>query len=326
LVKKIDQEYYPRKEKDLISDEWRLVKPPKNADHYRGGMGGGKTFSKKVLPAAARNKIIHTNLVVDALEIEHEFVHVPDHVKIQYARTVDHLVDLTAGHFSARHPNVGKDRDIGIDAAATVGAAARNVFQENDLIWVEWDTLNNAIVSIGWHYYYRWAYQDTVRKLGGGGNRPGLFPLEEEKGPDAEGAPLGLSPVRRLFGYVSGRDDDPGIDKGSAGIGSGDHTQLMGRISVNAAIEVIEPGQRFLGPTFLKELGQPRPSAVEHYLRIRGHRPMRDRPDRIGRAFRPTGTPGVMINRVNLPAANSTSTAPTPTQTSPGRMRPTRIV
>ncbi|HLH79502.1 MAG TPA: hypothetical protein VKV29_04375 [Chthonomonas sp.] len=45
----------------------------------------------------------------------------------------------------------------------------------------------------------------------------------------------------------------------------------MGRVSINAALEVVGDGesdeQRFLPPTFLKELGMPRPSAVEFYLK-----------------------------------------------------------
>jgi hypothetical protein len=44
----------------------------------------------------------------------------------------------------------------------------------------------------------------------------------------------------------------------------------MGRISINAALEIVssnpEDEERFLPPTFLKELGMPRPSAVEFYL------------------------------------------------------------
>src|SRR5690606_31657633 len=46
---------------------------------------------------------------------------------------------------------------------------------------------------------------------------------------------------------------------------------LMGRVFVNAGLEVVGDNdtdeQRFLGPTFLKELGMPRPSAAEHYLK-----------------------------------------------------------
>src|SRR5690606_1593158 len=46
---------------------------------------------------------------------------------------------------------------------------------------------------------------------------------------------------------------------------------LMGRVFVNAGLEVVanndSDDDRFLKPTFLKELGMPRPSAVEHYLK-----------------------------------------------------------
>jgi hypothetical protein len=45
----------------------------------------------------------------------------------------------------------------------------------------------------------------------------------------------------------------------------------MGRVFVNAGLEVVSANDsdddRFLKPTFLKELGMPRPSAVEHYLK-----------------------------------------------------------
>jgi hypothetical protein len=53
---------------------------------------------------------------------------------------------------------------------------------------------------------------------------------------------------------------------------------------VNAAIEVVESDDaeqsRFMPPTFLKELGMPRPSAVEHYL----DQPYYPRPRRSDRA------------------------------------------
>jgi hypothetical protein len=49
----------------------------------------------------------------------------------------------------------------------------------------------------------------------------------------------------------------------------------MGRVFVNAGLEVVGENdsdeQRFLPPTFLKELGMPRPSAVEHYLKQPHH-------------------------------------------------------
>ena len=135
------------------------------------------------------------------------------------------------------------------------------------MIWVEWDATNNRVVSFGWHYYYRWAYQDTVRR-NGATQRPEVSPLPEEKGP----VPAKLSAVRRLFGYTASKDD------GTAEIGEKKYSQLMGRIAINAAIEInIRPEpERFLKATFLKELGMPRPSAVEFYLEqpyTAGHRP-----------------------------------------------------
>src|SRR5690606_22567605 len=147
-----------------------------------------------------------------------------------------------------RHPDVPTTVK-GDDARNRIlTAAANEVFQPGDLIWVEWDTEKKRIVSFGWHYYYRWAYTDSVRRRGGY-ERRGLFPLEGERTQDVEGAPTRLSPVRRLFGYTGDND-------GSAGIGKDDHAQLMGRISVNAALEVVEDDdtddKRFLPPTFLK--------------------------------------------------------------------------
>jgi len=77
--------------------------------------------------------------------------------------------------------------------------------------------------------------------------------------------PTGLTAVRRLFGYVSGEHD-----AGTRGIGEGDHSQLMGRLFVNSALEIVpvdtSEEDRFIPFTFLRELGQPRPSAVEHYV------------------------------------------------------------
>ena len=84
----------------------------------------------------------------------------------QYARTLEHLL-AESGHFSARHPNVGMDQSSQRAATGAVRDAARSAFQQGDLIWVEWDTWEKkCVVSLGWHYYYRWAYQDTVRLKG----------------------------------------------------------------------------------------------------------------------------------------------------------------
>lgn len=254
-----EQRYYPRRERGRRD----LVHPTPSAEPYKGGMGGGQALPDAVLSEDARHKTIHTHLDVGELAVEHASTKLRETVTEAYKRTLKHLLDEDSGHFSARHPNLGTDRQkqrLGRDA---VRDAAARAFQPADLIWVEWDTEEKRIVSFGWHYYYRWAYADSVRKEGCKARR-GLFPLDQERDVDGEGAPKALTLVRRLFGYT-------GDNEGSSGIGACDHAQLMGRISVNAGLEVVEDGDaddnRFLPPTFLKELGMPRPSAVEHYLK-----------------------------------------------------------
>jgi len=226
---------------------------------YRGGQGAGQNLNSK--------RELHSSLQI-LRNVRTESADVPPAVQEGYLATLRHLLDLEHGHFSERHPDVPNTVQ-GNEAKERILEAAKTVvFQPGDLIWVEWDTEKECIVSLGWHYYYRWAYTDTVRKKGGKLERHGLFPLDDERAQDADGAPKALSPVRRLFGYTGDND-------GSAGIGEGDHAQLMGRISVNAALEVVGENdsdeERFLGPTFLKELGMPRPSAVEFYLKQPHH-------------------------------------------------------
>lgn len=235
----------------------------RNGAPYRGGQGAGKRLNSR--------RRLHQRIHATPAEST-ETVEVPPDVQKGYLATLRHLIDLDHGHFSERHPDVPKTLK-GEDARSRILQAAREVvFQPGDIVWVEWDTEKKRIVSFGWNYYYRWAYTDSVRRKDirndGGGERLGLFPLKEEREQDTNGAPTKLSLVRRLFGYT-------GDNEGSAGIGKDDHAQLMGRISVNAALELVTGDdtdeKRFLPPTFLQELGMPRPSAVEHYLKQRYH-------------------------------------------------------
>ncbi len=225
---------------------------------YRGGQGAGVKLNSK--------RQLHRTLMTNP-SVPSATATLSQAVQDGYLATVRHLTDET-GHFSGRHPDA---KEHGVNAQTRILEAARTVvFQPGDLVWVEWDTVKGCIVSLGWHYYYRWAYTDSVRKDADAPRleRHGLFPLEAERTPDAADAPMGLSSVRRLFGYS-------GDNEGSKGIGKNDHSQLMGRVSVNAGLEVVgdddtEDG-RFLRPTFLKELGMPRPSAVEHYVKQKHH-------------------------------------------------------
>jgi len=230
-------------------------------DPYRGGQGAGQQLNSKPR--------VHTSLKL-LREATTEAADVPPPAQNGYLATLRHLVDLDHGHFSERHPDV-PNTVTGDAARKRILEAAKNeVFQPGDLVWVEWDTEKKCIVSLGWHYYYRWAYTDSVRKDADAPKleRRGLFPFDKERQTDGDGAPKELSAVRRLFGYT-------GDNEGSAGIGKDDHAQLMGRVFVNAGLEVVGDNEsddaRFLKPTFLKELGMPRPSAVEYYIQQPHH-------------------------------------------------------
>lgn len=262
------QAYFPRREGQRRNTT--IVNPPPQAEPYRGGLGAGVPLPHDILSEDAGRRLIHTHIVA-RLAVESSSVRLSDENIKQYRATLSHLLDTDDGHFSARHPRIGNDQRKQRLGRAVIERAAAQAFQPGDLIWVEWDTENKRIVSFGWHYYYRWAYVDTVRKDADAPNleRHGLFPLPAERALDGNEddnhrPPKGLSPVRRLFGYT-------GDNEGSKGIGTGDHAQLMGRVFVNAGLEVVGESERvedrFLKPTFLKELGMPRPSAVEHYLK-----------------------------------------------------------
>lgn len=254
--KRGDDVYYTQ------SEEPSKKPVPRSAERYKGGMGGGVSFPEEMLPNEAARIQIRTHVVIKKRDEGSREVQLSPEVISQYRRTLCHLLNGNEGHFSSRHPYIGRDGEKQERAVSIVAEAARAAFQRGSIVCVEWDKKRERIVSFGWHYYYRWAYQDTVRERGG----RGLIPHPDESRPDDSGAPKGLSPVRRLFGYAVD-EGNPGV----AGIGENDHTQLMGRVSINAALEVVEAGDtdkvRFLGPTFLKELGMPRPSAVEHYLK-----------------------------------------------------------
>ncbi|MFO0548141.1 MAG: TIGR03986 family CRISPR-associated RAMP protein [Polyangiaceae bacterium] len=237
-----------------------------NGAAYRGGQGAGAKLNSR--------RALHKKLTANPGQPD-EKATLRQEVQEGYLATVRHLVDLVCGHFSERHPDVpsrqGKPESVDGEEAQKriLKAAKEEVFQPGDFVWVEWDTEKKCIVSLGWHYYYRWAYTDSVRKDADAPalERRGLFPLDLERERDGD-APKELSAIRRLLGYTSDNE-------GSAGIGENDHAQLMGRLFVNAGLEVVSENdseeQRFLGPTFLKELGMPRPSAVEHYLKQPHH-------------------------------------------------------
>lgn len=240
---------------------------------YRGGMEGWEAefndkpvLSNRLLNISADPKASRTpvppirNVPID------------DSVHTFWVETYLHLVDPEGGHVSPRHPSLGNDHEKRSQAIGHLKRAAERGFAKGDLIFVEWDTQKKRVVSYGHHYYYRWRYVNTVcRRRAEDGSwvlRPEVSPRPAELEKDPAGRPLHLTGARALFGYTG---DNPG----SAGIGSGDFTQLAGRVSFNMAVEQIPPGrtdaQRFLAPNrgfaiSLKELAAPKPSAVEFYI------------------------------------------------------------
>lgn len=241
---------------------------------YRGGMGAGETLNSR--------RALRSRMRVESGTEKPRKAMIDEVARAGYANTIRHLLDTDHGHFGSRHPDivprgsaVPPDVEHAItadEARARIKAVATNeAFKPGDFVWVEWDTERNRVVSFGWHYYYRWAYQDTVRRRGDqqtaewGSVREGLSALAQELDPEARQ----LTAVRRLFGYVAGDDGFDGpVDRSNPDVM--DHSQLMGRVSINAALEVVPPelsdDDRFLRSTFLAELGMPRPSAVEFYI------------------------------------------------------------
>ncbi|HAA55448.1 MAG TPA: hypothetical protein DCE42_11870 [Myxococcales bacterium] len=245
---------------------------------YKGGIGAGEQLNAKCQ--------LYRGVIANDRSTP-KTVNVPETVQEGYLATIRHLADITHGHFSERHPDVPKTVKKDEAREHILEAAKNTVFSPGDLVWVEWDTKKECITSLGWHYYYRWAYTDTVRWKSGTDERRerrGLFPQPKELEKDENGAPKALSAVRHLFGYTGDNEgcknigepkeeDHPQPSENSSKnpMPRKDHTQLMGRISVNSALEIVGESDteedRFLPPTFLKELGMPRPSAVEHYLK-----------------------------------------------------------
>lgn len=320
LLTRSDQTYLPR----VIKKE-RVER--RNGDHrYRSGMGAGNPFHEDLYPepepgkpkVPAMRKHVHVNAAKSQRFVEYA---VPSQLIEQYKQTLRHYLSKEAGHFSRRHPGIKRPAQRG-DAIATVRQGAHDAFQKGDVIWVEWNLDARQVTSFGWHYYYRWAYHDTVRTRDLNGTlRPELSPTPNEKSPDADRRPSALTAVRRLFGFTSGEKDDAEVP---AGIGAGHYSQLMGRISINAALEHLTSGPsesgRFLPPTFLRELGQPRPSAVEHYLiPSNASRPDQailatygDTADRDGAPLDPPGKLAgrkVYLHRPNAPFAEPKETA-----------------
>ncbi len=204
-------------------------------------------------------------------------VRVSKQVVLEYQQTYRELADMEHGHCSSRNPIIGSGEKNQKKASKALSVAARlGRLAEGTLIYVEVDT-NQEVVSLGHHFRYRWGYRDTVRRLDRANTnrvRPELdvTKIERQWASNPQDEPAALSPVRAMFGYAA----DEKIHGNCFG---GNYSRLAGRIMVNHAVEVVDEGDpkephRFLRMREscvlpLKELGAPRASAVEFYVRQR---------------------------------------------------------
>lgn len=218
---------------------------------------------------------------------------VPPKIQAQYKATIEHLSDTSKGHLTNDHQLLRKISCTQDQLSQAIKDAGK--MKKDQLIYVEVieNNENYHITSLGHNFRYRWRYADTVRtrwNLLEPQTRSLLQPVEQEKGE----SPQELSAARLLFGYVAD-------DEGTADIGKDNFSRLAGRIALNMAVEVVakqnntklstseketkfkiktKTPPRFLNKdkgytVALKELGEPRPSAVEFYLQQDGKRPDR---------------------------------------------------
>jgi CRISPR-associated protein (TIGR03986 family) len=209
----------------------------------------------------------------------------------QFRTTKDELSDEVNGHISRNES--AKDFLRGIK---------NSNLEVNQLIYVEIEKLTNRVVSFGHNYRYRWHYADSVKMIleGSKGKRIKRPEVDFLKGEEVDGSDKSqLTVVRQLLGYTSeemdkqaekndetSEEDSQAKNDETSGQDSlkkaGDYVNMAGRISINSAIEQgdlnnlnqrfvkrskdnnIDSLHRFTIP--LKTLGQPRASAVEHYL------------------------------------------------------------
>jgi CRISPR-associated protein (TIGR03986 family) len=229
-----------------------------------------------------------------------KLISVPPEIQAQYQATIEHLSNRNMGHLTGDHQLLRKISSTIDELSQDIKNAGE--MKKDQLIYVEVIEEHGKyrITSLGHNFRYRWRYADTVRTRWNWyakENQPEpqtrslLQPLAQEKGE----RPKELSAGRLLFGYVAD-------DEGTADIGKDNFSRLAGRIALNMAVEFInKPEQksnisvlskemtgtvkkkskpRFLNEdkeytVALKELGAPRPSAVEFYLQQDGERPDR---------------------------------------------------
>jgi len=245
---------------------------------YKGGIDG----TGKLAKAFSERNDIYSHVLIPDSKLENETISIPDNIIDHYHRTQKELIDERYGHLSSRHP-LSSGFSIK-DIKQSLKETSNCVYQKGFLIYIEWDKINNQVVSFGHHFRYRWAYSDTIRQTyhyDSQNLQPRIQtnPLPEEtvsKGTQK------LTAARHFFGYVSDDGNKTNDTPATNGIGENNFIRMSGRISINNAIEVIT--NKSLSDRFtlskrnsiqndeirlsvpLKMLGSPKASAVEHYI------------------------------------------------------------
>ncbi len=209
-----------------------------------------------------------------------------------FINILKHLKDETYGHIS-NHPQITRKKDDNEKVYYNdVVEALKKLIEEIEKIkngennkialFGEYDNKSKKLITFGHHFRYKWMYKDSVQKHNVKYDKDGkpygkarkiLQPIGEE----LQTPPNTLTAARLLFGYAA---ESQNISTAGLGQQSDDeqkrqiYSRLAGRVSINTAVELIDKknnGDRFLKSNsnhevFLKILGSPKPSAVEHYL------------------------------------------------------------
>ncbi|ACD82933.1 TIGR03986 family type III CRISPR-associated RAMP protein [Candidatus Methylacidiphilum infernorum] len=249
----------------------------KNLDHYlffySGGIDGEGLLAKAFRPS---NEIYRYVLVHTSDFNRADSQSLPSKVLKDYYETQEILADEKTGHLSPGHPLLNEIKD----KVKEVKEAIQNhsELKEKQLIYIEIENLERKpgnppfrILSMGHHFYYRWAYTSSVCYKNSIGENKELRPelgFHPQETFDKKGAPKQLTAARLFFGYSIDNKQ-----KELSSMAKESYQRLAGRIAFNTAIEVTEGKsleERFVEggrEIALHILGQPRPSAVEFYLK-----------------------------------------------------------
>lgn len=223
--------------------------------NYHYGIDGGGYFAGafRGLPA----KAVYKWGIINNFN-EKNTVVLPQPLLEQFVRTREYYHDRKEGHL-LNHPKPPEGEDF-LQAMQNLSQKGMRkgvvVFLELPAGQSEPNNDGSNILSMGFHFRYRWMYRDSILRKQGK-IRPEIFNSETEKLNDL-GLPVETNASRALFGFVDEKEK----------------RSLSGRISVNMALEqnferpedqrfVTKNGKPFL---VLKPLGSPKPSAVEMYL------------------------------------------------------------